>query len=63
MILAVIAAGLVVEAMQGVFTADRRPELADWLAEVVGRGRVRDHRCTVRCSHDRPHRRPEDVNV
>lgn len=34
-ILAVIAAGLVVEAMQGALTVDRRPELADWLAEVV----------------------------
>jgi hypothetical protein len=34
-LLAVIAAGLVVEALQGALTADRRPELADWLAEVV----------------------------
>ena len=34
-ILAVIGAGLVVEALQGALTADREPELADWLAEVV----------------------------
>jgi len=34
-ILAIVAAGLVVEVLQGALTADREPELADWLAEVV----------------------------
>jgi hypothetical protein len=34
-ILAAIASGLLVEVLQGVLTADREPELADWLVEVA----------------------------
>jgi hypothetical protein len=34
-VLAIVAAGLVVELLQGALTADREPELADWLAEVL----------------------------
>ena len=48
-ILAVIGAGLVVEALQGALTADREPELADWLAEVVAvAAAVAIHRATRR---------------
>jgi hypothetical protein len=34
-VLAIVAAGLVVEVLQGALTDDREPELADWLAEVL----------------------------
>lgn len=62
-ILAVVAAGLLVEVMQGAFTAEREPELADWLAEVFGAvAALAIHRLVRRLSA-RPLVVPEDLSA